>query len=77
MVPPIACLCLCASPGVLCDSALHSAPMSPDEAVIILRGSSTVPVMEGALSYIKELHGLCLRNGVPAAIVRPRRKGGG
>ena len=54
-----------------CDSS------SLVEAVIILRGSSTVPVMEGALSYIKELHGLCLRNGVPAAIVRPRRKGGG
>ncbi len=33
--------------------------------------------MEGSLSYIKEVHGLCLQVGLPAAIVRPRRKGGG
>ena len=51
--------------------------MKPDEAATILRGSQTVPVMEGSLSDIKEVHGLCLQRGLPAAIVRPPRRGGG
>jgi len=51
--------------------------MTPDDAATILRGSSTVPAMQGTLDYIKEVHGMCLRSGVPAAIVRPPRTGGG
>ena len=52
---------------------------SLDEGTLDLTemGSSTVPVMEGGLSYIKEVHGLCLERGCPAAIVRPPRRGGG
>ena len=51
--------------------------MNLTEAALILRDSQTQAVMEGSLSYIKEVHGLCLQVGLPAAIVRPRRKGGG
>jgi len=51
--------------------------MDSTQAATILRGSQTQPALEGSLAYIKEVHRLCLRVGLPAAIVRPRRKGGG
>ena len=56
---------------------LHLGSMDSNEAAEILRSGEAQPVMEGSLSYIKEVHGVCLRVGLPAAIVRPRRKDGG
>jgi hypothetical protein len=56
---------------------LDSAMMDSTEAALVLRDSPTQAVMEGSLSYIKEVHGLCLHAGLPAAIMRPRRKDGG
>ena len=51
--------------------------MDSTEAALILRDSRTQAAMEGSLAYIKEVHSLCLSVGLPAAIIRPRRKGGG
>ena len=51
--------------------------MSPDEAMIVLKEGVVVPLLEGSLSYTKELRGLCLEAGLAAAVVRPPRRGVG
>ncbi|MEE2830612.1 MAG: hypothetical protein VX498_15600 [Myxococcota bacterium] len=51
--------------------------MSPDEAMVRLKEVGAVPLLEGSLSYTKELRALCLEAGLPAAVVRPPRRGVG
>ena len=51
--------------------------MTPDQAIGLLREIGAVPLLEGSLSYTKELRDLCLEAELPAAIVRPPRRGGG
>ena len=40
--------------------------MSPDEAMVRLKEVGAVPLLEGSLSYTKELRALCLEAGLPA-----------
>ena len=51
--------------------------MTADEALEILRERGAMPILEGSLSYTKELRRLCLLSDIAAAIVRPPRRGGG
>ena len=51
--------------------------MTSQEAQQILAGRPTVPVLEASLNSVKEMHALCLKHGIAAAMVRPKRKGGG
>ena len=51
--------------------------MTPEQAQRVLANRPTVPVMEASLGGIKEMHALCLAHGIAAAMVRPKRKGGG
>ena len=51
--------------------------MTESEAIEKLQETGSVPVMEGSLSYTKELRNLALSAGIAAAIVRPPRRGGG
>ncbi len=51
--------------------------MTPDQAIDLLREAGAIPILEGSLAYTKELRNLCLEADLPAAIVRPPRRGGG
>lgn len=51
--------------------------MTPDQAIKLLREHGAIPLLQGSLAYTKELRGLCLQAGLPAAVVRPPRRDGG
>jgi hypothetical protein len=51
--------------------------MNAEQASQVLLGRQTVPVMQGSIRAVKELHAKCLEAGIPAAMARPCTKGGG
>ena len=51
--------------------------MTPEAADALLQQGRPVPVVQGSLSYVKEIRAACLEAGIAAAIVRPPRRGGG
>ena len=53
-------------------------PLTADQAAEILRSASRVgPLVEGGVDRMKQLHQVCLDEGIPTALVRPKRRGGG
>ena len=53
-------------------------PLTSDQAADILRAATRVgPLLEGGVDRMKLLHQTCLDEGIPTALVRPSRPGGG
>jgi len=50
--------------------------MKDSEAARLLAGQELRRVFEGSLRSVKEIHGRCLAEDIPAALVRPPAGGG-